>query len=1094
MALNKDFIVKQGIVAEGTADSSSTSTGALIVAGGAGVGGNLNVRGYISRVGAVSGTDFSQGAALKFLDATYTDVAAVGTIPWNVINYFGQSLVDTTNTNVTVTNAATIFVQGAPSTASTNLSVLNPYSIYVTSGTVYIGETKGSTSTAAGQALQVAGGLSFTNGIYGTGGGNFYGTYYIENSEIVTRATMNVGVAEFPNEVRILTNTNAISTGSGALQIPNGGAGIGGNLYIGGRFVGQNTGTFLSTENAVSTSTGALTLQGGLGVGQDLYARNGFFVSGDANLTSVAGNSLEVTNGGGLGVAGSAYIGGQVYLADGTDAANTYSGALVIQGGLGVGQTLYAQKIVVADDSAAISESIAPLVVLGGVGITKNLIIGATDSSTGTTATNALVVAGGVAIGRDLSVDGSAVIKGDLLLLGQGTQVVVNSTNTYIVDPVIEIGGGIDGTMLQVPDVYDKGLLVHYQNAVNTLTDYRAFVGIEQTNQHFILKTDILPDENGRTDVSQLYTTGSWATLEAGKLVLHNTDGSNSAYTGALQVAGGVYVGGASYFGPESTSTFINGAYSLSTVTGNTIEVPNGGIGAKYLYVSESGYINGSQIITTGTVNTNIGGEFTATFFFSNPTESWSTDSGGVVFGGGIGIRGNLNMGGNFVTTGTAYVWSTEESINTTSGSLVIGGGAGLGGRLNVGGNVRVYSTAGNFTSTDGALVIDGGVGIAENVNLGGTLDVGQSGRIGTNLTVENYLDVKGTADSLNRASGTVTIGGGLGVAETINATRINVETASINSGTVSTGTAYGDLVVAGGVGIGGDVWINNTVHVLSQNTVTSTTGTGALEVWGGVGIGEGLKVAGSIERVGDVQSGKWTVNGPGLQLSTSTYTDLNSTGLNAGNAVIHSINRPYLVGTLNPTWQNIATLFVEDAPTITGAASAQNRYALWVNNGQVKIGSTAINNGTTNTGALQVVGGAGIGGNLTVGGTVSAAALQVVSNQITSTSTVGISSNGQITIDTFNGGSFRTAKYLVQVTDTGYVPNKFHVVEIMITYDGSAQTNGSYISQYGIVTNTGELGDFNAVYNGGLIQVTFTPNYVPTAMSVQALRTAITA
>jgi hypothetical protein len=62
-----------------------------------------------------------------------------------------------------------------------------------------------------------------------------------------------------------------------------------------------------------------------------------------------------------------------------------------------------------------------------------------------------------------------------------------------------------------------------------------------------------------------------------------------------------------------------------------------------------------------------------------------------------------------------------------------------------------------------------------------------------------------------------------------------------------------------------------------------------------------------------------------------------------------------------------------------------------------------------------------------------------------------------------------------------------------MIAYDGSAQTNGAYISQYGIITNNGELGDFNAVYDGGLIRVTFTPNYVPTNMAVQILRTAIT-
>ena len=1094
MALNKDFIVKQGIVAEGTAQSDSTATGALIVAGGAGIGGNLNVQGRISRVGAVSGTDFSQGGALTLNNSVYTDTAGIGTVPWTAINYFGSSLVNTTNTNVTLTNAASLFINGAPSTASTNLSIVNPYSIYITSGTVYIGETKGSTNTSVGQALQVVGGLSFGNGIYGVGGGNFYGTYYIENSEIITRATMNVGVAEFPNEVRILTNTNSISTGSGALQIPNGGAGIAGNLYVGGRFVGQTTGTFQSTENSVSTSTGALTIQGGLGVGQDLYARNGIFVSGDANLTSVAGNSLQVTNNGGIGVAGSAYIAGQVFLANGTDASNTYSGALVVEGGVGIGQTLHAFNIVVDDDSAALSESVAPLVVTGGVGITKNLIIGATDSSTGTTATNALVVAGGVAIGRDLSVDGNAVIKGDLLLLGQGTQVVVNSTNTYIVDPVIEIGGGVDSTMLQVPDVYDKGLLIHYQNAVNTLTDYRAFVGIEQTNQHFILKTDILPDANGKTDVSQLYTTGSWATLEAGKLVLHNTDDSNSALTGALRVAGGISVGGSSYFGPNSTSTYINGAWSLTTITDNTIQVPNGGIGAKYLLVTEAGYVAGAQILTTGTVNANIGGEFTATFFFSNQTESYSTDTGAVIVGGGVGIGKNLNVGGTFVSTGSAYVWATDVSSNTYSGALVVGGGVGIGGALNVQENTRIYSTTSNFTSTDGALVVDGGVGIGGDVHIGQTLDIGQSARVGTNLTVKNTLQVDGTTPSIDRTSGALTVQGGLGVLETINATRINVDTASINSGTVSTGTAYGDLTVAGGVGIGGDVWIDKSTHILSQNTVTSTTGTGALEVWGGVGIGEGLWVGGSIKRVGDVQAGKWTVNGPGLQLSTSTYTDLNSTGVNAGTAVIHSINKPNLVGTLNPTWQNIATLFVEDAPAIVGGASAANRYALWVSNGQVKFGSGAINNGTTNTGALQVVGGVGVGGNITAGGTITASAVQVVDNQIASTSTIGIVSNGQITIDSFNGGSFRTAKYLVQITDTGFVPNKFHVVEIMVTYDGSAQTNGSYISQYGIVTNTGELGEFNAVYNGGLIQVTFTPNYSPTAMAVQALRLAITA
>ncbi len=1091
MALNKDFIVKQGLQVEGTAASLDTSTGALLVAGGAGIGGDLNVQGYIARLGPVSGTDFTQGAALKFGPATYTDTANVGTVNWNVINYFGQSLIDTTNTNVTVTNAATIFINGAPSTASTNLNLINPFSVYITSGTMYIGETRGTTNTFAGQALQVEGGIGFRNGIYGEGGGSFSGTYFINQSEIITRATQNVGVQDFPNELRILTNTEAISTGTGALQLVNGGAGIAGNIYVGGRIVGLTTGTFLGTNNATSTSTGALTLQGGLGVGQDLYARNGFFVSGEYNENGVSNNSLQVTNGGGLGVSGSSYLGGRVRIDAGVEATNTSSGSLWVIGGVGITETLHAQKIVVADIANAASVSSAPLVVAGGVGIGRNLIIGSSDSSTGTTATNALVVAGGVAVGRDLTVDNDLVVKGDLLLLGQGTQVVINSTQTYIVDPVIEIGGGVDGALLDVPDIYDKGVLIHYQYAVNTLTDWRAIVGLDKTNQNFFFKQDIEPDIDGKVDVGNLYNTGTWSTLEAGSLILHDTTDSLGVSSGALVVNGGIGVAGKSYFGTDTK--FLGTTYSITTTTGNTVEVPYGGIGAQWLYVSNGGYIAGAQIVTTGTVNQDIGGIFTNSFRFSNLTQSWSTDTGAVVIDYGLGVGGNVNVGGTFVSTGSVYVWSEEESLNTQSGALVVKGGVGIGKRLNIGGDTRIYSTTTNFTSTDGALVVDGGVGIGGNVNLGGTLDVGQSARIGTNLSVISSATIYGTGDAESRTTGALIVAGGVGVAETIHATRAVLQTASINSGTASTGTAYGDLVVAGGVGIGDDLWVNKKVHVLSTASVTSTTGTGALEVWGGVGIGGGLKVAGTIERVGDLTANKWGINGPGLNLSTSTYTDATSVGLNAGTAVIHSIAKPTLVGTLNPTWRDVATLYIEHAPTLFGGAASANSWALLVEDGQVKIGSSAINNGTTNSGALVVGGGIGAGGSITSGATVKGVTVQVVNNEFSSTSTTGISSASEITVDTWNGGAFRTAKYIAQIIDSGFIPNKFHVVEIMIAYDGSALSNGAYISQYGIITNNGELGDFNAVYDGGLIRVTFTPNYIPTNMAVQILRTAIT-
>jgi hypothetical protein len=61
-----------------------------------------------------------------------------------------------------------------------------------------------------------------------------------------------------------------------------------------------------------------------------------------------------------------------------------------------------------------------------------------------------------------------------------------------------------------------------------------------------------------------------------------------------------------------------------------------------------------------------------------------------------------------------------------------------------------------------------------------------------------------------------------------------------------------------------------------------------------------------------------------------------------------------------------------------------------------------------------------------------------------------------------------------------------------MVTYDGSGDTEGVYISQYGIITNTGELGTFDVSYTGGTIFIVFTPNYTPVNMSIRTMRMAI--
>jgi hypothetical protein len=1083
MAFNKDFIVKQGIIIEGTATTYSTNSGSLIVGGGAGVGQNLYVNNAFVRsgntiVGGPNG-DFRLGGGISSLGAYYLDPVTNGTTDFSIINYLGTATLDVVNTSI-INNAVALYIDGSVNTGSNNISIVNTWSVYINSGNMYLGGTSVNTQTPGGNALIVQGGIS-GKGLYITGGGTLFGNFNLNGSPVLTKATQNVGNQTFSGDVEFTTSTQSTSPITGGVKI-DGGLGVQGNIFLGGT-LGATTGTFSSLLNSTSTTTGALILAGGIGIGQDLYASNGYFVSGNATTGSVAGNSLGVTNGGGLGVSGSALIQGQVVI------TNSTPSALNVAGGASIGNTLNVSDINITDSSSATSAINAPLTVAGGVGISGNVIIASTEASTGTTASNALYVAGGVGIGESLVVGGDTVLLGSLTLLNVGTQLTVNSTQTSIVDPVIDLGTNVNNTPLTTFDVFDKGIIIHYNDGPTSSTDNHAFMGYEHTQGRFMFKKNIYPGGIEQFPVTDLIDTGTYATLDAGTINLSDTTSAGTG-TGAITVAGGVSISENIYVS-GNTSTFVGTNFNLKGIDGNTLQLPNGGIGAQYLFIATSATINGANILTTATANGNIGGVFTASFTFINGAESNSTDTGAVVIRHGLGVGGNVNVGGNFVTTGTAYIWSTLNSTSTFTGALVVQGGVGIGQDVNIGGNlettgtVYIWSNLNSMSTTTGSLVVGGGVGLGGDVYIGGT------------LFYSNTLDIISTQNSTSTTTGALVVSGGVGIGENlnvggiINATTANLFTINLTGGVDSISTTTGDLTVTGGVGIGQDVNIGGYVTVGSTATSYATTA-GALTVQGGVGVGGNLYVAGSIVRTGNIMNSAWGTSGQGLQLTSAVYTDLTSIGGNAGQIAVHSIGQPTIIGSNAPTWSDAATLYIDNAPLISGLATATGVWSLFVNNGQVKLASSSINNGTTNTGALQVIGGVGVGGNITSGGTVKGYQLQVDNNVITSPALSGITTNSPQALDIFVGNTFRTAKYLVQINDQG-TPNLFHVAEVVVAYDGSGSSSGVYISQYGLVTNTGELGTFDVAYSGGFITLTFTPNYTPTNMDIQAIRMAIT-
>jgi hypothetical protein len=219
-----------GILMNDNITSSNTTTGTLVVTGGAGVSENLNVGGIIIAASlqntAIGSTTRSSGA--------FTSLAANAAVSF------------TAGTASTSTGSGTVVVTGGVGVSG---------NIY-TGGIIDITSTQAATNTTSG-ALQVDGGA-------GIQGALFAGS--IQNTPIGS-STPNSGAFTSLNAnsaVRLTQNAGSTSTADGTLVV-TGGAGITQNLFVGG-VMRVNDGTASS-----ATSNGAFVVSGGIGAGGTSY-------------------------------------------------------------------------------------------------------------------------------------------------------------------------------------------------------------------------------------------------------------------------------------------------------------------------------------------------------------------------------------------------------------------------------------------------------------------------------------------------------------------------------------------------------------------------------------------------------------------------------------------------------------------------------------------------------------------------------------------------------------------------------------------------------------------------------------------------------
>ena len=157
-----------------------------------------------------------------------------------------------------------------------------------------------------------------------------------------------------------------------------------------------------------------------------------------------------------------------------------------------------------------------------------------------------LATANFVNVANDLSVSGNASITGNLKVLG--TVSYINTTTTYITDPLTEVGGGPNGAALLSNDNKDRGTLLHYytDKAVD------AFIGWDNSNAEFALAANV-------TSVDNVITYNEFGNVRVGNLTSANANLGNLATANFLSTT------------KLTTSAIVSGNLTITSVTNDTV-------------------------------------------------------------------------------------------------------------------------------------------------------------------------------------------------------------------------------------------------------------------------------------------------------------------------------------------------------------------------------------------------------------------------------------------------------------------------------------------------------------------------------------------
>ena len=726
------------------------------------------------------------------------------------------------------------------------------------------------------------------------------------------------------------------------------------------------------------------------------------------------------------------------------------------------GSTIYIGTIGLSDSGGNLK---IPGAIIDGSLTVNSSIIGANSLSITGNATfsNTIVVTGNATFSNSISIIGNATFSNITSHIGAATfsNTVAVTGNSTFSNTIAVTGNATFSNIMYVAGQATFGNTITV-NDIAYLSNNLSVIGKVTFSNTFLVNGGVTVNSSmnvvsNAQFANSLTVTGNVALSNTLTVTGNVTFSNTSSHTGAATFSNTINVTGAATL---SNTISVTGAATFSNTslhTGAATFSNTVGIGGA-VSVNNSLTVNGTVTITNSNliVSTDSG----VSFSIGNSTVNTSINSTSVATGNIAGLLTTVNQ--TLITANNSQYVGSNTALDLRNYSNSTADTAYANAVVYVNTRIGVVNSA--ITANATAAFVNS-IAYTDSVVFALNSSLSNSSSNATNL-------ITGTV-GFARLSGSYQFITNVGTQATLNANVFTTNSATIansvfvgNNITVNSISISGNSSVTGNSVLGGNLWIGANLYVTGSTVLVGTTTGDLTPTSNSINLGKGdaryniyginASLLGTLSVTNSVSFGNTMPEVNARLLGNTTYRwnmsattiDVNANGNFANISV--STNSTLNIAVVN-------TVFI----TGTSAHGGNSTFTANVN----ITGATVITGNTTVTGNVAITGNTVITGNSSVSNYLS------INNTSYAYSTkYNVSGTSSQAADAFSTSSYRSAEYIVQLTDPP--SSSYQVSKLLVFHDGTS----AYITEYAQLNNKGLIGTFSADINSSNVRLLITP------------------